>query len=240
MKRTLLALGVAVLGLSLAGASYATTQTLARVALQAKANTTKASTVCTTWSPNADGTPCTDYTVDQIPSAQGSTYQVYLVVGLAASGPGLGGLSCGVAYDPTLFVSWTLCADLEFPNGAAQGRQWPLSGGGNRITWNVATNCQRTEVGVSTGGSGNVHAVAGSFYIYCYGGDGMLEVTENLNLMSGDELVVADCASQESDLNPTQQASKVGFGTLNGLNACNTVPAQNTTWGSIKKQFAGE
>jgi hypothetical protein len=92
-------------------------------------------------------------------------YFVYLLVSDLDPEAGIGGLQCGVSYDPAPgsgidVVSWRLCAAAEYPHGT-----WPEVGGGNFIAWNIGsshpvTGCQKDPV-----------AVAGYFYISTYSPD---------------------------------------------------------------------
>jgi hypothetical protein len=206
---------------------WAGTQDEAVIALHAKPHADKLINTCASGAapedPNTQGIPCSDY-VTQYPVLAGA--DVYLVVARADPAFGIAGLSCGVAYGPALgMLGWTLCADLDFPNGG-----WPLNGGGNRITWDTDTNCQ-TQAMVTDG----VHAVAGAFYVYAYGAD-VLQITENLNLQTGPELQVADCSSAVTEVSHLSGA--VGFDFMTGFNPCNTpIPVEMTSWGAIKQGF---
>ncbi len=186
--------------------------------------------VCAECTPVEQGLPCSNF------HSQAWLYQtnVYLVVAQADPVAGIAGISLGVEYDmPNVAVfGFTLCGDLDFPNGG-----WPLSGGGNRITWNYLENCQRTEVG-----SDGAHAVAGCIYAYAYGA-GELRITPNKNLQSGPELTVADCAIRETDL-PFSHAGSVMFSDTEvpGCNPClgpcgTPIPVERATWGRIKTRF---
>ena len=138
-----------------AGGTFAGTQDQATVVFHAQAFATKAIVVCSNGTPNAQGLACPDFNA-QWPTQAGA--DVYLVVASAAFDPGIAGLSCGIEFDSTVgMFGWSLCADLDFPNGG-----WPASGGGNRITWVASTNCQRytPEPFVPY----TVQAVAGAFY----------------------------------------------------------------------------
>ena len=81
-------------------------------------------------------------TANQVAAAEAQRQKAATVIFV-----GVGGLECGVDYAgaPAAGVdvfSWSLCATVEAPvNG------WPLAGGGNRILWDGATRCQRTEPG---------------------------------------------------------------------------------------------
>lgn len=120
-----------------------------------------------------------------------AAYFAYLVVAQGNATAGIGGLQCGISYPggvgqpPIDVFGWTLCASLEFSSTG-----WPASGGGNLITWDTATKCQRTEPG---GPGSGVVAAAGYFYLAAYA-EGTLAVTTRP--VDG-RAKVADCASNE-------------------------------------------
>ena len=167
------------------------TQDLAKLALHA----TPAVTPATSCLVAPTATPCGSFTTTR-PTSDFST--VYLVVANGDPFSGLNGLSCGIDYAGSPgsetgigIFSWTLCSDgLDFMSGGPNG-DWPQAGGGIRITWST---CQTTEVGLE-----GVHAVAGAFYVYSYGSD-VLAITENKTLLSGDELLISDCAGGVSTI----------------------------------------
>ena len=229
MKRALI---LSTLAMMAAGVALAGTQDDAVVALHDKVHNTKATQICpglaTATDPNTLGINCFDYSTDNAPlGAPGS--DVYLVVANADPGAGIAGLSCGVSFPVAIgMFGFTLCADLQFPNGG-----WPADGGGNRITWAAGTNCQNGAQGGVNFGAGdfNVHAIAGSFYVYAYG-NGVLTIGTNENLVIP-EFRVADCDASESDVQLGGGA--VGYGTETGYNPCqNITPVEETTWGAIK------
>ena len=103
--------------------------------------------------------PCSQYKTN---GNTGISYDAYLVVADVKTFSGVGGVSCGINYDPApqsgvdLYCR-TLCADgFEWPNSGPTG-VWPAAGAGNRITW---TTCQRNWIYPS-----GIHAVAGVFYV---------------------------------------------------------------------------
>jgi hypothetical protein len=196
------------------------------IALHDKAKAAKAINACPSGpvpeDPVSQGIPCSQFSTDFAPI--GASRDVYLMVAQGDVGVGVAGMSCGVQFGGGVAVfGWTLCADLEFPNGG-----WPANGGGNRITWDATTNCQTTDVA----GEG-VHAVAGSFYLYAYS-DGLFEVTPN-NGVPVPELQVADCSAASEDVQIAGGA--VGFGALEGFNPCGVVPVEETSWGKIKGAY---
>ncbi len=247
MKRVLtIAVLTAAVSLLMVGSTFAGTQPDCVFALHAKAHTTKATIICTTWSPNATLIPCSNYNTNW---PVGLNTDVYLTVARGLVAPGLAGMSCGILYDNARgsgvdVFGWTLCADLEFTNGNLTCPpdlppcEWPISGGGNRITWVMTTNCQKTDVPPD-----GVHAVAGAFYLYAYSPD-VFAITPNLNLMIP-ELAVADCKASTTlyDLtngDATWRMGAVGFGpveTYPGYNPCDPITVQETTWGKVKTQY---
>ncbi len=241
MKRVLLVLCAAAFAAVLTVPAWAGTNPDAVFALHAKAHTTKATTICTTWSPNTEGIPCSNYVSN---AAVGVNTDVYLVVARGNSDTGIAGLSCGVLYDNVDasgvdVFGWYLCGDLEFTNAGADG-EWPISGGGNRITWSFVDACQLTVLGTD-----GVHAVAGAFYVYAYSPD-VLYITPNNNLQSEPELAVADCTA-DTDYLPFGRAGFVTFSTSGsdlGCNPCTEpdtdclgVPVEDSTWGKIKSKY---
>ncbi len=251
MKRVLLFVTAVAVVMAMSVPAWAGTNPNAVFTLHAKAYTNK--NICTTQSPNS-GTPipCTSYDTDwplNLPT------NVYLVVARGDAVTGIAGASCGVKYNNAAggpgvggvdVFGWTLCADLEFTNGAATCPpnvppcEWPISGGGNRITWVLTTNCQRTVAGTD-----GVHAVAGAFYVYAYSPD-ILQLTENKNLEIP-ELAVSNCAAS-TDLLPFRRVAFVTFsasGTEKGCNPCTEitgecpepVPVEATTWGKLKNTY---
>lgn len=118
------------------------------------------------------------------------SYFAYLLVADGDSVAGIAGVQCGVSYNGTPnagvdVYSWTNCATLEFTSTG-----WPDSGGGNLITWDKTTRCQRFEPdGPGTG----VLAVAGYFYCAAYGADTLRVVPRPVDGLAK----VADCAALE-------------------------------------------
>lgn len=120
-------------------------------------------------------------------------YYAYLLVTNGDPVGGLAGLQCGISYDGTAhsgvdIFSWNLCATLDFRSG-----NWPAAGGGNLITWDSNSRCQRNEPG---GPGSGVMAAAGYFYVAAYSPDA-LQLTVRPN---DGQAKVADCNSVESTL----------------------------------------
>jgi hypothetical protein len=230
----------AAVSFALVGGAFAGTQEGSVFTLHAKAHTLKATTICTTWKPTI---PCSTYNLTWPVGLATETYLVIAKVPDAVKG--IAGVSCGILYDNALgsgvdVFGWTLCADLEFTNGALTCPpdlppcEWPISGGGNRITWVSTTNCQRTVIAPD-----GVHAIAGAFYLYAYGPD-IFRLTPNLNLQIP-ELAVADCNASTTYLPMDGSATGwLGFGQP-GCNPCAEYcgpdPVEATTWGRVKTQY---
>ncbi len=253
MKRVLLIVTAVAVVMAMNVPAWAGTNPNCVFTLHAKGHTTKATTICTTWSPNS-GTPlpCSNYNTSWPTKL---VTDVYLVIARGDTalvpGWGLAGVSCGVYYDNAVgsgvdVFGWTLCADLEFTNGNLTCPpdippcEWPISGGGNRITWVMTTNCQQT-----IAGSDGVHAVAGAFYLYAYNPD-IFYLTHNRNLMIP-ELAVANCKAN-TDLLPFNRAGQVAFSTDGSALGCNPctepdwecdppTPVEETTWGKLKTNY---
>jgi hypothetical protein len=142
MKRVLLIVTAVAVVMAMNVPAWAGTNPDCVFTLHAKDHTTKATTICTTWSPN-DGTPipCTAYNTSWPTNL---ATEVYLVIARGDPVSGLAGVSCGILYDNAVgsgvdVYGWTLCADLEFTNGDLTGCppdlppcEWPISHGGNR------------------------------------------------------------------------------------------------------------
>ncbi len=183
------------------------------VALHVTSHTTKATTICTTHSPNAQGIPCSGYNTR---GSVGVNQDVYLAVGHGDPVTGVAGLRCRIWYDnrPNQGVDvfgWYLCADHEIPGDGGQG-PWPASGGTNRITWDPAANCQKTEIA----GEG-VHAVAGAFYVYAYSSDALLISGAD----SGLSFEITDCGGTTTVVGRSvPQVNFTPYGSDFGLNPC--------------------
>jgi hypothetical protein len=139
-------------------------------------------------------------------------YYAYLVLTNGDASTGIGGVQFGISYGSGITVwNWINCATLEFasPN-------WPASGSGNLVTWNLETQCQRIEPG---GAGTGVVAVAGYFYMTAYS-VGTIAVTPR----PVDNIAkIADCNAQETS---PLLSSALGFarfstsGNEPGFNPC--------------------
>lgn len=232
MKRTLIST-LTLLLVCAPSCPEAGTQDQANLAFHVQSRASKSTWVCDSANPNVQGLTCVQF-VSEWPILSGA--DVYLLVTNADYDPGIAGLSCGIQFDPGVATfGWSLCADLDFPNGS-----WPASGGGNRITWVASTNCQQysPEPFIPY----TVQAVTGSFYMYAYS-DGQMTVTPN-NGLAIPELKVADCSAAESDLSAFA-IPWLSFGTNYGFNPCfpckpnspNCSPVEQATWGRIKVSY---
>jgi|GEM_PF-903977 len=115
-----------------------------------------------------------------------ASHFAYLLVVDADSTLGVAGVQCGVSYNPVPSLgvdvhSWTNCATLEFPSD-----NWPAAGGGNLVTWDATTRCQRYE---PDGFGSGVVAVAGYFYCTAYTPDALTVIPRRSDL----EAKVAAC-----------------------------------------------
>ena len=140
-----------------------------KLLLHVRAVTSKSS--CATWGTLADCRSAV--TEGNLSGLAGPYYFVYL---LAARGnlPDVAAVQVGLQYQDGCdsdmtdlqridVFSWTLCATLEFITPPPH--QWPRPGGGTIITWDVTNRCQTGEV-----------AVAGYFYMACYGSNDVLQL----------------------------------------------------------------
>ena len=224
------------LGTFSARSGIAGTQDEALLVLHAKSRTVKSSTVCTTWSPTI---PCREYTTSW---PVGVGCDIYLVVVRGDEGPGISGLSCGLQYDPQPssgvdMFGYTLCADSESPSAGPNG-MWPEPGGGNRISWNPDTNCQRTVISPD-----GVHAVACSFYVHAYSPD-LFVIDYDRTRSPVPEMTITDCAGA---ITPYGNACLKGPGFIGfgqpGCTPCEGGPCwictetQPETWGTLKQMF---
>lgn len=145
---------------------------------------------------------------------------------------GIQGLVFGLDYDGSSqsgvdITSWTLCADLEFPQD-----EWPNSDSGTVITWG---DCEKTVPGDDLDG---VTAIAGFFTVTAYSTD-RLKIVPRPGSGQGVDLKVADCDAAEYVLNPNEQAGWVGFSS--DLSEKGNIPCVHhvgkTTWGVIKSTY---
>lgn len=139
---------------------------------------------------------------------------------------GFAGVQFGIQYPEGAggigVFGWTLCATLEFVSPTPA---WPASGGGNLITWNAVTSCQRTRLGC-----------AGFFYMGAYG-PSTFRVT---NRPVDNIAKVADCGSVETIV----PEGALGFAAFSsgavteGCNPCLVdcapVAVAPTTWSKVK------
>lgn len=174
-------------------------------------------------------------------------YFAYLVLADGNAATGIGGLQCGVNYDPALHAgvdifTWTLCATLEFPSGGPNGA-WPASGSGNLITWDSTNSCQRFEPG---GAGSGVVANAGYFYCGAYSADQLSVIPRPVD----GQAIVADCNGATSviagngappgGLSHLGSAAFSANGDMPGFNPCDglRVPVRVTTWSAIKGLYS--
>lgn len=187
MKPSLAPLLMAGLGLALLpGVSLAEANANAKILLHLAQPVTKNACI------NSRIPTCTSVVTNG--SLDPAAYFAYLLVADGSAPAGIGGLQCGIAYPggagggvntPINVFSWTLCATLEFTSTG-----WPAPGGGNLMTWDTSTKCQRYEPG---GAGTGVVAAAGYFYMAAYG-PGRMAVT---NRPVDGQAKVADCMSNE-------------------------------------------
>ena len=184
------------------------TNDVAKLALHLQAAPTgKASSVCD----RAPLPPCTAGDSSLVVVGDLNTpYDLYVLVLDGSALAGVGGAAFGIEYGPGVVVSgWTLCADLDF-SGAPQGSQWPDSGSGNLITWNVTTNCQNTpaEGDLDYG----VTAVLGALHVYSYAAE-TISITPR-NYAPNPDFSVTDCTPEKSDPPYPDNAGRVAFGQI--------------------------
>lgn len=191
-----------------AGSASAGSNDTAKIALHLQAVPTgKAPSVCD----RAPLPPCTagDSSLAVVGDLN-TPYDLYVLVLDGSALAGVGGAAFGIEYGPGVVVSgWTLCADLDF-SGAPQGSQWPDSGSGNLITWNVTTNCQNTpaEGDLDYG----VTAVLGALHVYSYAAE-TISITPR-NYAPTPDFSVTDCTPERSDPPYPDNAGRVTFGQI--------------------------
>lgn len=164
----------------------------------------------------------------------GAAYDAYLLVVDADATAGIGGVQCGITYPASYFVDWTKCATLEFSSTG-----WPNSGGGNLITWDTSSKCQRSE----PGGTGTgVVATAGYFYMTAYTPGNLSVTTRPVDGLAK----VGDCGALPAEdivagTGGPSGASRLGFASFGGgagYRPCGqVVPVQNSTWSGIKGAY---
>jgi hypothetical protein len=195
--------------------AYANNSPAPKVALHVSGATTKTATICTTWSPNGRGIPCSQYVVTGALHQSLLVYMVIAQVDTPLFSDGITGISMGIQYNGNTgqgldVIGWTLCSDgIEYPNAGPRG-DWPASGGGNVVTW---ITCQETRIG-----NDGVHAVVGAFSVYAYSSDQM-RITPNRNLDGGSSFALANCQGSEKHPDTLVTLGRAGFGTP-GLNPC--------------------
>jgi hypothetical protein len=233
MKRALVALLFGCMALGLTSLAYAGNNSQASIVLHVAPYVQK--NQCTSVGPLTNATIVTEATCDTT-----DAFTVYLLVcngsgneDPANPGTGVAGLQCGITYDGMVGAgvdvdSWTLCADLDFPDA-----NWPNAGGGTTITWDPNTNCQiqNSEPYVPN----TVIAVAGAFNVFLNGPDVMAVIPRPVD----GRAKVADCNAAEDDITGKvpSQLGQAGF-CLTGYNPCGLpTPVENTTWGNIKKSY---
>ena len=195
--------------------AYANTIVTPKVALHVSNPTSKTATICTAWSPNSHGIPCSQYVVQGALHQDMLVYMVIAQVDTPLYNVGIIGITMGIQYNGNTgqgldVIGWTLCSDgVEYPNAGPRG-DWPASGGGNTVTW---ITCQETRIG-----NDGFHAVVGAFSVYAYSSD-QLRVTPNRNLDGGSSFALANCQGAEQSPDTLWSLGRAGFGAP-GLNPC--------------------
>lgn len=183
-RRLTLSLALVALGLLMNAPARAAANADARLALHLAAVSTK--NACT----RAEAAPACAALVtagDLFPA----TYYAYLLVTKGDAAAGIAGLQCGLNYNGMTqqgvdVFSWTSCASLDFPSTG-----WPGPGGGNLVTWDSLTRCQR---GQPDGPGGGVTATAGYFYLAAYSADQLTLTPRPVDGLAK----VADCDAHET------------------------------------------
>jgi hypothetical protein len=166
----------------------------------------------------------------------GGSYYVYVLGSsqkyIGSQSAGINGFQFGIDYHRTggqseqaiVIHEWTQCAGLEFPQDA-----WPGPKSGNTITWGIG-DCQSTEI-----------VTAGFFYLSAYSPSRMSVV----DFPPTGQVKVANCLGAEMEAQPPLSPVRLGWAALEEAGGCNPllepcygpVPAERTTWGSLKTRF---
>ncbi len=181
-----------------------------RLALHVQPHATKA-TVCGEASPNATGTPCSEY-VTRADLLTG--YDVYLVAVRIPPGVGVRSFNATVNYDDAPasgvdVLGWTSCApeNQTYTTGA-----WPQSGSTIQFFW---SRCDP-----EAGGDEGIQAVGGALYVTAYSPD-RLEVSAP-GWKEGD---FSGCFTDRIPLNPPYPAVAFSAGAAEaGENPCEDAP----------------
>ena len=160
-------------------------------------------------------------------SSPSSFFWTYLLVCNGSDSTGVQGMEMGIQFPaPIQIYNWTLCGDLQFPDGI-----WPNSGGSNLITWvNANCNNDRSEPAIPR----TVIAIGGFFYMGAYGPSQMFVTPRPVSGFAK----VADCSSREDNIttNVPSHLGVAGFGGASGYNPCGApTPVQSSTWSGIKR-----
>jgi hypothetical protein len=220
------------------------------IALHRKNPTTRSGTVCTSYSPNAENLPCSEYWT----TAPQRGYSVIYFVVVSDATYGINGATFGIDYhgrpgypdtgiDPE-FSWFTVCADgsvittgtdLNLDGTVQASEEFPAPKGGIHVTW---TTCQKTSI------FGVTQAVAGALTCYAFSPD-LLRSTADSTGSAGPELTVSYCDGSEDDLLALIRPELVqwslgwiGFGSSSGpgFTPCpgQPIPVRPATWGRIK------
>lgn len=241
MRRLVLAVSTVLMVVMIAAPAFAQLDGNPKFALHLAPPVSKIDLCTGGVTPNDIDLPCSGYTT----SAGLEDKELYLVImreGVAdTSGTtyeGITGASFGITYDDGALSGMDILGGvkncftgLEF---SSDDPLWPASGSGIRLTWEP---CEQTVIG----GEG-VHAVALAMSVYAYSPD-TFAITPHRALLSGTELIVADCAGSETELDTTGAITAfVEFGGGTGCNPCEigiecSTPTRPQTWGRIKSLY---
>ena len=195
-------------------------------------------TICTTSSPVAAEIPCSLFRTEE---QKGSAYDIYVVPVMRDTTRGISGVTLGIQYgglgQGLVVQDWFLCADSEI---TTTNPSWPISGSGNRITWDAPGNCQGETIPGSE--EEGALAVAGAFYVYAYDTSEMTTWSHPESLF----YAVTDCAGVQ-DVYPNLMANRLTFSPQLPDPGCNPCvvepcgwidPVDPTTWGGLKSLFS--
>jgi hypothetical protein len=242
------------MSLALAWALSASAQTTSdvRIVMHRKDPPADTASVCTTYTPNADGLPCSAYVTHG--PAPGERLIYFMVV--HAPAVGVDGVGFGLKYggrpghpnggiDPDLNI-YHLCSDgLGFYSGSdlnldgtiSASEEFPAPESTARITWRT---CQDQQIA----GDG-VNVVIAAVDLYAYSED-LMYLTMQWNVDPPQGPTVAMCNGTEVDLYGsyppqlwkyfTGQVQLGGDGSKGY--ACVDLPTRSATWGRLKSLYA--
>ncbi len=164
------------------------------------------------FAPPAD---CNDLVVDG--GSGPARYDVYMIaIEIDAVTAIRYGITC--AGDPPFFYGWTNCADLEIPS-----ETWP------GCDEDIAQTYSTPQIAS--------HVVFGIFEVYVYGGTTSLSTKVDTRVgfaeICDDEHPAPGCIT----FTAADRFATIGFNGTAGVNPCEGIPVQQTTWAQVKSLY---